>query len=198
MSQTNEIQHFLTVKFGEEQGNSLYAKQEERLRKLVEKAHTGYTPQQMKTLKKVILPRVALYLTLQNQPQKADAYRIVKEYMTEVVCKKTKKQYLELERMPFFFPIFRKAFLSITLKSDNWAAKLVCNEKDRFTVHIHQCLWYSACKDNGCPELCHIFCESDEINYGGLHKMKFVRKGSIGMGQQLCDFTFLQWSKKEK
>jgi len=198
MAQTDEIQHFLTAKFGEEKGNNLYSMQQGRLRRLLQKAQKNHSPAQMKTLEKTILPRVALYQILQETPEKADAYRIVKEYMVDVVCEKSKKQYFEMEQMPFFYDIFRKAFIFITLKSDNWSAELFCREKDKFTIHIHRCLWYSACKDNGCPELCRLLCDCDEINYGGLHKMKFAREGSIGKGQNFCDFTFLRQTKKEK
>ncbi|MFR4414855.1 MAG: L-2-amino-thiazoline-4-carboxylic acid hydrolase [Butyricicoccus sp.] len=31
----------------------------------------------------------------------------------------------------------------------------------------------TACRENGCPELCPLFCDVDDVTYGGLRKLGF-------------------------
>ena len=44
--------------------------------------------------------------------------------------------------------------------------------------------------ENGCPELCPLFCDVDDVNYGGLRKMGFSRTKTLGYGGDCCDFHF--------
>lgn len=38
--------------------------------------------------------------------------------------------------------------------------------KGYFDVTIRKCLWHTTCSENGCAELCHIFCDADHATYG--------------------------------
>lgn len=183
------MEKYLINIYGEYHGKELYKKMLERLRILLANIQ-GKSQTQMKTLKNTIMPRIALYQIIQEEKSKEEAYRIVKEYMINVVCKAMKKKYLLAEKLPLFSFIFKKIFISNVMKSDNWEADCVRNDKNGFKVIIHKCLWYDACVENGCPELTRIFCECDDINYGSFHKIVFSRMGSIGMGSNMCDFQF--------
>lgn len=183
------MESFLTDKFGESHGKDIYKKTQNRLKRLLANTQ-GKSKTQTKTLRNTILPRVALYQVLQDEMSKDEAYRVVKEYLTTVVCAKMKKQYLQIEKLPLFPKIFQRLFISTVLKSDLWKAECVKDDKTGFQVNIHHCLWQDACVENGCPELTRAFCECDDINYGSLHKIRFSRTGSIGMGAEQCDFHF--------
>nr|WP_271716038.1 L-2-amino-thiazoline-4-carboxylic acid hydrolase [Anaeromicropila herbilytica] len=141
------------------------------------------------------MPRIALYQIIQEEKSKEESFRVIEEYMTNVVCVEMKRKYLLIEKLPLFSFVFKKIFIATVMKSDNWDAECVRNDKYGFKVIIHKCLWYDACVENGCPELTRAFCKCDDINYGSFHKIRFSRTGSIGMGSKMCDFQF---SKKLK
>ena len=46
--------------------------------------------------------------------------------------------------------------------------------------------------ENGCPELCPLFCDVDDVTYGGLHKLGFSRTKTLGGGGDCCDFRFFK------
>ena len=40
----------------------------------------------------------------------------------------------------------------------------------------------------GAPELCQFFCRNDEVCYGDLDGIRFVRTGTLAKGADCCDF----------
>lgn len=182
-------EEYLRDKFGEEKGRDLFSRQQEELRKLIVEI-SGKTRQQRKTLVKTILPRIALYRVLQSSMTKEEAYGVIHDYLQNRVCIKMIKQYQALEKLPNFFSLYHTAFSYVVLHSDNWKAECSSSSRDEFQINIHQCLWYNACLENGCPELTTAFCACDDTLYNCLHKMRFFRSGSIGRGNELCDFRF--------
>ena len=61
-----------------------------------------------------------------------------------------------------------------------------------FDVTIKKCLWHTACQESGCPELCRLFCDVDDVTYGGLKKIGFTRTQTLGYGGDCCDFHFFR------
>lgn len=183
------MEKYLMDIFGEYQGKELYQKMLGRLGLLMANTQ-GKSQTQIKTLKNTIMPRIALYQILQEEKGMEEAYRIIQEYMINIVCEGMKRKYLLIEKFPLFSFIFQRIFITTVMKSDNWEAECVRNDKNGFKVIIHKCLWFDACVENGCPELTKAFCECDDINYGSFHKIRFYRTGSIGMGSKMCDFQF--------
>ena len=51
---------------------------------------------------------------------------------------------------------------------------------------------HTACVENGCGELCRLFCDVDDVTYGGLKKMGFSRTKTLGYGGDCCDFRFFK------
>ena len=51
---------------------------------------------------------------------------------------------------------------------------------------------HTACKENGCEELCHLFCDVDDVTYGGLKKIGFTRTKTLGYGGDCCNFHFFK------
>lgn len=52
-----------------------------------------------------------------------------------------------------------------------------------------KCPYHDASVHYGCPELCHCFCDSDDITYDGLHpKLYWHRTKTLGRGGDCCDF----------
>lgn len=64
--------------------------------------------------------------------------------------------------------------------------------RDHFDVTIKRCLWHTACVENGCAELCRLFCGVDDVTYGGLKKIGFTRTKTLGYSGDCCDFHFFR------
>lgn len=59
---------------------------------------------------------------------------------------------------------------------------------DHVSLEILGCPYQTTLKELGCPELIRSFCDSDNAFYGGLPEIRFIRKGTLGYGNELCDF----------
>lgn len=192
------MQEFLRDEFGIDLGNKIYNLQQKKLQTIIEKT-TGKSDNQMKTLTKTILPRIALYEILQDElGDSKKAYDAVEKYMFNIVGRKMNEKYSAFEILPGFFFMLRKAMVSFINKSDNWVSEIVEDDITAVRYNITKCLWYDACVENNCPELCKIFCDTDHVIYDSMKKIKFVRKGTLGTGSNCCDFCFLNSKKIKK
>lgn len=189
------MQQFLISELGDSLGNKLYHMQQSELHTIIGLT-SGKSNSQLKTLKKTILPRIALYKVLETElGGQEKAYNLLEKYMFNIVGQKIKKQYSALEFLPGFFYIFRKMMIGTINKSDNWTTEMVKSNNTSVRYNITKCLWYDACKENDCPELCKIFCNTDNVIYSSMKKVKFMRKGTLGIGNEYCDFCFLNRKK---
>ena len=75
-------------------------------------------------------------------------------------------------------------------KQDKRLNEIIKGTKNKTT--ITKCLWHTACVENGCPELCRLFCDVDDVTYGGLNKIGFSRTKTLGYGGDCCDFHFFR------
>lgn len=192
------MRQFLVNEFGESLGNRIYDLQQRKLQAMLGMT-MGKSNNQMRTLKKTILPRISLYKVLQEElDDQKKAYDIVEKYMFTVVGPKLNKQYSMLERIPGFFYIFRRLMVSMIIKSDNWAVKIIKNDNTSVEYNITKCLWNDACVESSCPEFCRIFCDTDHVIYDSMKKIKFIRKGTLGTGNKFCDFCYLNKKKTER
>lgn len=186
-----QIRAFLLAEFGEKRGGALSDRQAETLGTLIEN-ETGKSEAQMKTLAQTILPTIALYkaLSAEGFPE-ADAYAYVRKYMLETVAAEKHASTAKMEAVPGSFAIYRHFFLKIMRTSDLWESTQA-GGRDFFDVTIRKCLWHTACAENGCAELCHLFCDADDVSYGGLRKLGFTRTKTLGRGGDCCDFHFFR------
>lgn len=151
---------------------------------------SGRTPNQYKTLTKTILPRVALYKALNADEKLSEsAYDLTHKYMIEVIGMQKHKSTAVLEILPGFYRIYSRTFLKIMRTTDLQKSDQI-EGKDFYDITITDCLWYNACKEFGCPELCPAFCDVDDVTYEGLRKIGFTRTQTLGKGGECCDFHF--------
>lgn len=189
MNQQKQIKLFLVDLLGEENGIQLYCSQRLILGSIIKKT-SGKTASQMRTLKKTILPRIALYMAfLENDP--GSAYGFMRRYMLDVVATKKHTFTSHLEILPNFFFVYRKFFLLIMRMTD-LQKRTLAQGKGYFDITIQRCLWHDACVENGCTELCRLFCDVDDVTYGGLRKIGFTRTQTLGYGGACCDFHFFK------
>lgn len=189
LKQPAGIQPFLIEEFGAEKGSALFSKQEETLRELIDR-QKNKSKTQMKTLAGTILPSVALYQTLlQDCGDRDAAMERMARYQLGKAAQENHAFTARVERIPGFFALYSSIFRRIVRGADLWQSTQ-SHDRDHFNVTITKCLWHDTCVDCGCPELCRLFCESDNVNYGGLRKMGFTRNTTIGCGGDCCDFHF--------
>lgn len=189
IKQQKQIKAFLIEELGEEKGKTLFEKQERMLNELI-KNTKNKTENQMKTLIQTILPRIAMYKVLSKEGLLEDeVYKYMRKYMIDKVATKKLLSTAKMELIPGFYSIYSKIFLRIMRTTDLQESVQKCG-KDYFDVNIKKCLWHTACVENGCPNLCRLFCDVDNVTYGGLKKIGFTRTKTLGYGGDCCDFHF--------
>lgn len=189
IKQQKQIQAFLVEEFGKKKGNALFDKQEKMLHTLIQNAGNK-SKNQMKTLVQTILPRIALYkVLLKDGFPKENAYEYIRRYMMDKVAAKKHASTAKMEAVPGFYAIYSKIFLKI-MRTTDLQENVQEHGRDYFNVTIKKCLWHTACVENDCAELCRLFCDVDDVTYGGLKKIGFTRTKTLGYGGDCCDFHF--------
>lgn len=189
IKQQKQIKKFLFEEFGKEKGTVVFEKQNEVLKGLITNTKNK-SKNQMKTLTNTILPRIALYKVLQKEDLPKDKVtNYMRKYMIEKIAQKKHSSTAKMEIVPGFYSIYSKVFLKIMRTTDLQKSEQKCG-KGFFDVTIKKCLWHTACIENDCPELCRLFCDVDNVTYGGLKKIGFTRTQTLGYDGECCDFHF--------
>ena len=191
IKQQKQIKVFLIKEFGNDNGNVLFTKQDKRLNEII-KGTKNKTENQMKALAQTILPRIALYqVFLESELSEDDINASMRKYMLDVVAAKKHSSIAKMEKVPGFYDIYSKIFLKIMRVTDLQKSTQKCG-KGFYDIIITKCLWHTACIENGCPELCRLFCDVDDVTYDGLNKIGFSRTKTLGYGGDCCDFHFFR------
>ena len=189
IKQQRDIEEFLVERLGCEEGAALFAEQARLLSELIA-GTSGKSKSQMKELEQTILPRVALYKALAASGIGEErTTELMRAYMMDVVAAQKHASTKKMELVPGFFAIYKRVFLKVMRTSDLWESTQT-EGPGCFGASITKCLWHDACVEGGCSELCPLFCDVDDINYGGLSKMGFSRTQTLGYGGDCCDFHF--------
>lgn len=191
IKQQKQIKSFLSESFGADKGGELFEKQEKMLDALI-KNTKNKTKNQMKMLTQTILPRIALYKALsKNDLSEEDVYKYMRKYMLDKGAAKKHSSTAKMELVPGFYSIYSNIFLKI-MRTTDLQESVQSHGKDYFDVTIKKCLWHTACVENECAELCRLFCDVDDVTYGGLKKISFSRTKTLGYGGDCCDFHFFK------
>ncbi|WP_443955027.1 L-2-amino-thiazoline-4-carboxylic acid hydrolase [Ruminococcus bicirculans (ex Wegman et al. 2014)] len=187
IKQQKQIKAFLAESFGNDRGGKLFEMQDKALGEIIGNTK-GKTENQMKTLIQTILPRIALYKSFIAAGLSDDVvYKYMRKYMLEIVAAKKHSSTVKMEIVPGFYEIYSRVFLKI-MRTTDLQESVQEHGKDYFNVTITKCLWHTACVENGCEELCRLFCDVDDVTYGGLKKIGFTRTKTLGYGGDCCDF----------
>lgn len=191
IKQQKQIKTFLIEEFGVDNGKELFNKQEIMLNELI-KNTKNKSENQTNTLVQTILPRIALYKVLSEEDfSEENIYQYMRKYMIDKVAKKKHSSTAKMELVPGFYSIYSKIFLKIMRKTDLQESEQ--NEgKNYYDITIKKCLWHTACVENSCANLCRLFCDVDDVTYGGLKKIGFTRTKTLGYGGDCCDFHFFK------
>lgn len=184
---------FLVDQFGADKGNELYSLLNRAIDKNMEK-HISESKKKQKALRKMILPSISLYYLLQKEQNltRDEAYALIQEFLWEYGAARAKELYGKMARVPFAFALFKKV-CKMNAKSGIWKTSIKEDSNQKYAFDIHKCLWHDTCRDYRCPELCRIFCRSDDIMYQGFeNKIRFKRSKTLGEGGDCCDFQFVK------
>lgn len=154
--------------------------------------HAGASRQRMRHLESQIMPGIAAYETLQTVMPKEEGLRTVHGYVEERAYR-LKKIFLRLMRIPGLYKKVPGIFAAQTPKFFGISAGFEANEIRTtggvWRIDMTRCPYHDECVRCGCPELCHCFCDSDDITYDGLHpKLIWQRTMTLGRGDDGCDF----------
>ena len=189
IKQQKQIESFLIEEFGEEKGKKLFDKQEVKLNEIIQNIKNK-SKNQRKTLIQTILPRIALYKTMvEDKLSEENVYNHMQKYMIDIVAKQKHLSMVKMEKIPCFYSLYSNIFLRVVRTTDLWES-IQKHDKNYFDVTMKKCLWHTACVENDCEELCHLFCDVDNVTYGELKKLGFSRTKTLGYGGDCCDFHF--------
>ncbi len=143
-------------------------------------------------LENQILPGIAAYETLQTVMPRDEALQTVHDYI-ETRAWRLKKMILKLMRIPGFYRrvpgIFCKQTPRLFGTAAGFAATEIQTSGGVWRIDMTRCPYHDACVEYGCPELCHCFCDSDDITYDGMHpRLLWHRTKTLGRGDDCCDF----------
>lgn len=143
-------------------------------------------------LENQIIPGIAIYETLQTVMPKEEALQIVHGYIEQRAFK-LKKICLKLMRIPGLYKKVPEIFSTQTRKffgeSAGFEATEIQTSGGVWRIDMTKCPYHDTCVRYGCPELCHCFCDSDDITYGNLHpSLYWHRTKTLGRGDNCCDF----------
>lgn len=104
-------------------------------------------------------------------------------------------RYKKLGRLPFAYQLFR-LFCPAVLKKDypevGWKTEWLLRSGKGLAFNYHSCIYVQTTKALGCPEICELFCQNDDISFGALApRIIFRRTKTLANGDDCCDFQFL-------
>lgn len=155
--------------------------------------NAGASPEKRRHLESQILPGIAAYETLQAIMSKDAALSIVHGYV-EKRAWKIKGAILKLMRIPGLYRavpgIFSRETPKLFGETAGFAAREIQTSGGVWRIDMLRCPYHDACAQYGCPELCHCFCDSDDITYDGMHpRLVWRRTKTLGRGDDCCDFS---------
>ncbi|OOM15853.1 hypothetical protein [Clostridium saccharobutylicum] len=119
------VKIFLIDEFGQEEGEKIYQKQQEKFNAFMKQISTGKSNGQLETLKNSIIPRIALYTVLQEIPTyKELALQIVEKGFLQDL-QRVVLGLQEMEENEHFFEKFRMNF-SESLRHNQINNKSIC------------------------------------------------------------------------
>ena len=180
----------LTDRLGAGEATALWARAEHRLDSMLDQFSSlpkGEKPQ----VEKFVLPTCALYFELTDTFGKDDAFRMVDDYMAEYSANAS-KAFRVITALPGGRGFFMRAFGKVVA--------VAFGEKQGYDNDMHECTprriaydvlacpYHRVFGQMGAPELCQLFCRNDEVCYGDLDGIRFVRTGTLAKGATRCDF----------
>ncbi|MBR4342943.1 MAG: L-2-amino-thiazoline-4-carboxylic acid hydrolase [Lachnospiraceae bacterium] len=131
----------------------------------------------------------ALYFPLSGIVEKKEAIDIIAEAMKPVSVAKHNK----IEKFPsaLFMRIAGMITKKIFSEKAGFKRRWHCNTNKEKRYDLLTCPYVETLNKIGCPEVCPAICIQDDISFGNMKNgVVFERKGTLGRGDDCCDFCF--------
>lgn len=182
--------------FGDEKGSKIYDLAEKIYEKLCIAADYKNSDAIEFHLSMNLYPTMAYYKALRNLGyNEAETLMYVrKETVKAAEIKKADQA--KVVNMPYAYLMYRlfvKGVMKKNFPDVGWETEWVRCDGKEIHFNLKRCIYKDLCEHEGCPELCSVFCENDEIAFSGLlPKIRFERAGTLGKDAECCDFHFIK------
>lgn len=180
--------------FGTERGGALFRAAEAQYQALLEQTGGEQNPTLQEHFQQKLLPPMAYYRALRDAGfAEAEALAHVRQE-TQKAARIRGEGMRKMARLPFAYTIFRmgtRSFMKKAFPEEGWKTEWVRCDGQEIHFNLHTCPYWELTRRFGCPELCTVYCENDDIAFSGLlPKVRFARTGTLGTGASCCDFHF--------
>jgi nucleotidyltransferase/DNA polymerase involved in DNA repair len=175
-------------------GHDLMERVEARYAELYqERTHYDH-PALREHLEENILPGLALYETLRQDGHHERAALKTVERLFALSMAPRRRQLERMGRLPFFFGLLRVVTRWVMTHSypvTGWDTSWPREGRNVVAFDIHRCFYLDVLTDYGAPELTPVYCHLDDLLYDGLWPgIRWQRTGTLGRGDDCCDFRF--------
>lgn len=180
--------------FGSRQGGEILQKTKALYQELLDTADDRGSAAVRDHLERGLFPPMAYYqalCTMGFPPEQALEY-VRRE--TRKAAEAKREEMKRLAALPFAYTIYRmgvKRHMRRHFPDEGWQTEWVRRDGREIHFNLRRCLYWELTQAHGCPELCCVYCEKDEISFSGLMPgIRFERSGTLGNGADCCDFHF--------
>lgn len=193
---------FCNEKFGSSLGALIAHEAESRLYGLLEEADyrgNKYIKWHMETN---MLPAIAIWQAFKQFEQTADkAYEYTDEVL-QIARLKNQKKNQPIGKSPFgyfLYKLFCKSIMQREYPPQGWSIEWVRYDREEIHFNMKSCIYHEITKKYDCAEMCPLFCANDDVVLLGYQPaVVFERGGTIALGQDVCDFHFLNGKYAQK
>lgn len=183
--------------FGEPDGTIIFQQTEKVYQELLHSADDRGSAAIREHLQLKLFPPMAYYKALRaNGFCQEEALSYVRRETQRAAAIK-KEQMGKLARLPFAYTLYRmgaKKHMKKNFPDEGWQTEWVRCDGQEIHFNLRRCIYQDVTSQFGCPELCGVYCENDDIAFSGLMpKIRFERTGTLGDGADCCDFHFIKW-----
>lgn len=182
--------------FGEEKGDRLYRRTEERYQKLMGQTDDRGSVAVRSHLQSNLFPALSYYQILRDDGMDEEQALAHVRRETQRAAGIKRDRMKRLARIPFAYTVYRlavKGYMRKNFPAEGWETRWVRRDAGEIHFDLHRCLYWEVTRQYGCPELCTVYCENDIIAFSGLMPgIRFERSGTLGQGAVCCDFHFIR------
>ncbi len=172
----------------------LAAKIREREAELKERLSPDLKPPEKMRAEVFIYPFIAVYQVLiEDGWDRFDAHCQTRQFFLNQMSPKQPK-YAHMHEKKGFFKGFVEGNLRMFEMDPSLTCEVVKNDGKEFFFNCTRCLYVDLCGSCGVPELVDIFCDGDYTYMGLIRNVKLIRTGTLGRGNDYCDFRLIDLS----
>lgn len=181
--------------FGPQAGKTIFEQTQALYQQLLQNADYRNNAAIQEHLQKKLFPSMAYYKVLrENGMDEAEALTYVRKE-THKAAEIKKQEMSQMAKLPFAYTIYRmgvKKYMQKNFPEEGWTTEWVTCSSKEIHFNLSRCIYWDLSQQYGCPELCTVYCENDDISFSGLlPKIRFERAGTVSAGANCCDFHFL-------